>query len=434
MATEDWRRLSVNDIKAKKDGAIAIGPFGSRMKSSLYVQTGVPVIRGTNLGNTKEFVGDFVFVSSRTADELRSSNVFPDDLVFPHRGSIGEVGVVPRDCEARYVLSTSLMKLSCNPDLVDPHFLFYFFRSPEGRHELLKHASTVGTPGIGQPLSSLRSITIPVPPLAEQRAIAHILGSLDDKIGLNTRMNATLEGIVQALYKAWFVDRTSMPAEYRPSPTDKGDSPGSWPKGSMLEIVDLVSGGTPKTTVDSYWNGPIPWASAKDVSQCRNPFLVSTERSITQEGMDNSSTKMIPKYATVVVARGATTGRLTMLGRNMAMNQTCYALRAKAGDPFFIYAWFRNEVEDLVHAAHGSVFDTITTSTLENSRALLPPESIRQTFNRTVSPLFERILCNVMESEILVSVRDTLLPKLMSGDLRIPPSRVSDPLGAIGSR
>ena len=204
--TGDWRLLSIEAVKAKTRTAISIGPFGSRMKSDRYVAAGVPVIRGNNISDTRELIGELVHVSEETADELRTSNVYPDDLFFPHRGAIGQVGIVPRGREGRYVLSTSLMKLTCDTFLVDPLFVFYFFRSAAGRHQLLKNASTVGTPGIGQPLASLRSIRLPVPPLTVQRAVARILSLLDDKIELNRRMNETLEAMARALFKSWFVD------------------------------------------------------------------------------------------------------------------------------------------------------------------------------------------------------------------------------------
>ena len=115
----EWRTCTVDQIKAHDDRAIAIGPFGSRMKADRYVADGVPVIRGNNISDTRTLVGDLVFVSDETADELRSCNVFPGDLVFPHRGAIGQVGIVPCDQMSRYMLSTSLMKLTCNQDLVD---------------------------------------------------------------------------------------------------------------------------------------------------------------------------------------------------------------------------------------------------------------------------------------------------------------------------
>src|ERR1035441_7385575 len=194
----EWPTRTIDELKAKTNAAIAIGPFGSRMKSDCYVASGVPVIRGNNISDTRELVGEMVYIAPEKAQEVRSSIIFADDLFFPHRGSIGLVGIVPRKGVERYVQSSSLMKLTCDRALVEPLYLFYFFRSAQGRHELLKNASTVGTPGIGQPLTSLKSIRVPLPPLPEQRAIASVLSSLDDKIELNRRMNETLEALTQS--------------------------------------------------------------------------------------------------------------------------------------------------------------------------------------------------------------------------------------------
>ena len=200
----DWSLITIDSLKADNHGAIAIGPFGSRMKSDCYVEKGIPVIRGTNITGSNTFDGDFVYITKEKADTLGSSNVYLHDLVFPHRGSIGEVGIVQDN--KRYVLSSSLMKLTCNKEIVNPKFLYYFFKSDQGKHELLKNASQVGTPGIGQPLTSLKSIELKLPPLKTQKQIADILTSLDDKIELNRQMNATLEAMAQALFKSWFVD------------------------------------------------------------------------------------------------------------------------------------------------------------------------------------------------------------------------------------
>lgn len=200
----NWPLVRIEDIQADKKGAIAIGPFGSRMKSDCYVESGIPVIRGTNLGESPMFKNDFVHISEEKADSLGSCNVFKDDLVFPHRGSIGEVGIINDD--KRYVISSSLMKLTCDKSKVRPKFLYYFFKSLEGKHELLKNASQVGTPGIGQPLTSLKSIEFRNPPLSIQdKIISHIEG-LNNKIELNQQTNQTLEQMAQTLFKSWFVD------------------------------------------------------------------------------------------------------------------------------------------------------------------------------------------------------------------------------------
>jgi len=200
----EWPLVKIEDIQAQKKGAIAIGPFGSRMKSDCYVSIGIPVIRGTNIDSGSIFKGNFVYISKEKADSLGSCNVFKNDLVFPHRGSIGEVGIVEGD--AKYVISSSLMKLTVDEKKVNPKFLYYFFKSEIGKHELLKNASQVGTPGIGQPLTSLKSIEYRNPPIAIQNKIEEIISSLDSKIQLNRETNQTLEAMAQALFKSWFVD------------------------------------------------------------------------------------------------------------------------------------------------------------------------------------------------------------------------------------
>jgi type I restriction enzyme, S subunit len=164
-----------------------------------------------------------------------------------------------------------------------------------------------------------------VPPVPEQQAIANILGALDDKIELNRRMNETQEGMARAIFKSWFVDFNPVrarvegrdpgipthiaelfPASFIDS--ELGPIPHGWKIGSILEQADLLSGGTPKTEREDYWGGGIPWASAKDISQCRQTFLADTERSITRTGLEESATQLIPSYSTVIVARGAITG------------------------------------------------------------------------------------------------------------------------------
>lgn len=283
---------------------------------------------------------------------------------------------------------------------------------------------------------NMNRISLLAPPLYEQRAIARMLGALDDKIDLNQKMNETLEGMARALFKSWFVDFD--PVRAKANATDArvpkaiaelfperfedcqlGRIPAGWSVDSLLEYAELLSGGTPKTERPDYWYGGIAWASAKDVSQCGEAFLVRTERTITEQGLVESATQMIPRLSTVIVARGATTGRIVMLGSDMAMNQTCYALVSKTKTPFALYCLLRQTVDDLVHAAHGSVFDTITTSTFKSSRVVLPPVALLAVFERLVTPLFERVLVNSRESRTITALRDSLLPKLISGELRV---------------
>jgi type I restriction enzyme S subunit len=289
------------------------------------------------------------------------------------------------------------MKLSVDPDKADALFLYYVFCSAEQQDYIHRNAIQTGVPHTN--LGILRNTPLTLPPLREQRAAASLLGSLDDKIELNRRMNATLEAMARALFQDRLANSDRI--------------------GSILEQADLMSGGTPKTSEADYWDGTILWASAKDVSQCGDAFLVSTDRTITERGLKESATKLIPAYSTIVVARGATTGRLAMLGGAMAMNQTCYALRSNIDAPFALYCSARNFIDRMVHAAHGSVFDTVTTRTFETTDVPLPDKEAQYEFEKVASPLFRKILANLRESRTLAALRDTLLPKLLSGEIRV---------------
>ena len=220
----DWPVVRLGELASEEPGSIAIGPFGSRMKSDVYTASGVPIIRGTNISSTRAWKGDWVYVSDDLADRLLNCNVHEGDLVFPHRGSIGEVAIVPGD-KPRYMLSTSLMKFRPDHGKVLPLFLFYYFRSASGRIEIMQYSSQVGTPGIGQPLTSLRKFQVPVPSRIFQERIVGTLAALDDKIDLNSRMNETLEAMARTLFKDWFVDFGP------PAPRPKAALP-TWPRNS----------------------------------------------------------------------------------------------------------------------------------------------------------------------------------------------------------
>jgi type I restriction enzyme, S subunit len=170
----EWKPYKLRDVAEN----FAMGPFGSNIKAENFRESGVPVIRGTNLNFYRYVGGDFVFLSEDKADQLLSSNWFPGDLVFTHRGTIGQVGIVPEGKYPRYVVSQSGMKLSVKKNCLNNQFLFYFFKSSVGQYELLKNESQVGVPSISSPLTSLKSVNILCPSLPEQRAIASVLSSV----------------------------------------------------------------------------------------------------------------------------------------------------------------------------------------------------------------------------------------------------------------
>jgi type I restriction enzyme S subunit len=417
-----------------RDVCVKIGSGATpRGGKEAYKGGATSLIRSQNIYNEGFHRDGLVYIDDDQSAELRNVEVKPNDVLLNITGdSVARCCQVAEDVlPARVNQHVAIIRPQ--PKSLDARFLRYVLVSHEYQSRLLALASAGATrPALTK--SMIEELDIPSPPLAEQKAIAAVLGALDDKIELNRRMNATLEAMARALFQSWFVDfdpvRAKLdgrpPAALDPAtaalfPASFQDStlghiPKGWEAGSILRQADLLSGGTPKTDVPAYWNGDVPWASAKDVSQCGEAFLVSTERTITKQGVEESSTKIIPANATVVVARGATTGRLTMFGHAMAMNQTCYGLRSKVGTPFALYCNARHFIERLVQGGHGSIFDTITTSTFEATDVLLAPKEVLLAFDKQVTPLFQQVHANLHQSRTLATLRDTLLPKLLSGE------------------
>jgi type I restriction enzyme, S subunit len=186
----EWRFVAFADLASNDPGAFSIGPFGSRITKDNYLPSGVPVVRGVNLARGRFLDEGFVFVSEEKANELSSSILLPGDLVFTHRGTIGQVSMIPSTPRfPRYILSSSQVKARLNPSLGTPEFYYYWFRSPAGSRALLENSSTVGVPGIASPLATIRSILVPFPSRSEQRAIVGVLRALDDKIAVNDRVH-----------------------------------------------------------------------------------------------------------------------------------------------------------------------------------------------------------------------------------------------------
>ncbi len=327
----------------------------------------------------------------------------PGDLLFARQSLVlagaGKCSVFLKDNE-RITYEGHIIRARINPRIADPFFYYYFFNSPIGRQAIESIVEQVSAAGIRG--SDLAKLEIPFPPLSEQHVIAGILGALDDKIELNRRMNLTLESMARALFRKMMKDEG-----------------GKWKQGSILEFANLLSGGTPSISEEDYWNGNIEWVSAKDVGNAGGAFLLDTEKKISQLGVDNSSTKLLPEKTTIITARG-TVGAYCILGKAMTMNQTNYGLKAKAGvGDYFVYFTLSEMVEQLKQQSYGTIFDTITTKTFQSAQCIQPPLKVIQNFENQVSPFMNVILNNQEQSRTLASLRDALLPKLMRGEFRV---------------
>ena len=295
------------------------------------------------------------------------------------------------------VVSTGFAVLRPRENLIEPRYLYACVFDKNFTEYLVSREKGAAYPAVLP--EDIADAVINLPPLPEQRAIAAVLGALDDKIELNRRMNRTLEAIAQAVFREMMKDVEE--------------------EGSILEFADLLSGGTPSTAEESYWNGDIEWVSAKDVSSADGVFLLDTEKKITQAGIDHSSTKLLPAKTTIVTARG-TVGAHCMLGKPMTMNQTNYGLKAKEGiGDYFVYFALSEMIDQLKQQSYGTIFDTITTKTFHSVLCPRPSLGVIQQFEERVTPLMDAILNNLKQSRTLAALRDALLPKLMRGEVRV---------------
>ena len=253
---EQWKWVPLGELADPKGRAIVSGPFGSNISSKFFVEDGIPVIRGNNLttGSQKFVDGGFVFVTPEKAKQLGNVDAVRDDLIFTAAGSLGQVGIIPeRTRFPLYIISNKQMRVRLNRDLIDPLFAFQWLSSSGVVAHIQRQNTGSSVPLIN--LSIVRRLPVPLPPLAEQKAIAAVLGALDDKIELNRRMNATLEAMARALFQSWFVDfdpvRAKLdgrpPAGLDPAtaplfPTNFQDSPiGHIPLGWKVSVLDELT-------------------------------------------------------------------------------------------------------------------------------------------------------------------------------------------------
>ena len=274
----------------------------------------------------------------------------------------------------------------------DEDYLYYLVCSPIVRDIAIK--SMVGSSGRQRVQTDVvKGIEVELPTLDEQRKIGSLLKSLDDKIAVNNKINENLQQQAQALFTQCYEQAdVSVP---------------------FTDFIQVLGGGTPKTGEASYWNGEIPFFTPKDVG---TPYTLTTEKTITQSGLEHCNSRLYPVNTVFVTARG-TVGKVGLAGVPMAMNQSCYALTGKSISPLLTYHYTLMTVAHLKHKASGAVFDAIITRDFETETVKKLSDTLAEQFVAVASPIYECILNNTLESQRLADLRNALLPKLMSGEL-----------------
>lgn len=392
----EWPRVPLGDL-ADRDG-FAIGPFGSRMKTDNYTDCGARVLRGTNITDDGRIAGgDFVYVSDDFADALGSARLRRGDIALPHRGAIGRAALVRAD---DLVMSTSLMRVRIDPALADSAFVAAFLASPEGKREILQFASTVGTPGIGQPLSSLRRMTVPLPPLDEQCRIAAVLRALDDLVGSDRALATHLEEQSSTLFAAAGFD----------SPPSAGDA---------VQLSDLLE-------INPRLKKPSGEASYVDMAALPtdSPRIVSVAKRPVSGGARFQNGDTLLARLTPCLENGKAALVDVLDGDEVAVGSTEFlVLRDRAGVgqewPYLLVRSERFRDYAIQHMNGSSGRQRVSADSIGRYAVATPDPRRLEAFKRSVAVAFEVIRELHDEIADLTCAREELLPLLMSGRIRV---------------
>ena len=419
-----WRQTTLGKVLISGGGKIQTGPFGSQLHASDYVADGIPCIMPANMKSNRVDLSAIAYISEKDAKRLSKHLVKAGDILYSRRGDVTQKALI-REAEAGYFCGTGCLLVRPG-DAIDPEFLTYHLSTPTNQDWIVKQAVGATMPNLNTAI--LSAVPLNLPPNKDiQRRTAAILSALDAKIDCNNRINAELEAMAKTLYDYWFVQFDFPDANGKPykssggkmayNATLKREIPSGWHDSNVLAVADLLGGGTPTKKKPHYWGGDIPFFTPTDADG--SIFKFSTTDYITSEGLKGSSTKLFSKHTVFITARGSV-GRLVLAGVDMAMNQSCYALRAKAGISH-VFLFFL--AKELIHHLHvkssGSVFDSIVSNDIELTKLAIPKGEVIEMFAAVVEPAFEKIANNTKENQQLAQLRDWLLPLLMNGQVTV---------------
>jgi len=431
VAPRDWEIRSVADVCER----VTSGGTPSRREPAFYEGGTWPWVKTQELqdgwiDDTEEHITDRA-INESSAKVLPANTI----LLAMYGATVGQLGILRRPMTC----NQACCALIADPQKADFRFLYY--QLLQIRSEL----KSLATGAAQQNLSGtvIKSLRLPFPKIQEQRAIAHILGTLDDKIELNRKQNETLEAMARALFKAWFVDfepvRAKMEGRWqrglslpglpahlydlfpdRLVESELGEIPEGWRYSTIGEEVTVCGGSTPSTKEPAFWEGGQHcWATPKDLSSLWFPVLLDTERKITDAGLARISSGLLP-VGTVLLSSRAPIGYLAITEVPTAINQGFIAMKCDGVLPnVFVLLWCRENMDAIVGNANGSTFLEISKSNFRPLHVVVPSNKVLTNFTKLAAPLYRQLAENEHESLTLAKLRDILLPKLISGELRV---------------
>ncbi len=364
----------------------------------------MPVLNGSNLEGFSLSEKAFRYVTEEKADSLNKANAHRGDIVITHRGTLGQIVFIPQDSRYdRYVISQSQFRVRCN-DKVLPEYLVYYFHTPIGQYKLLSNASQVGVPALARPSSTFQQIEVTLPELSIQKRVVEIITTIQRKIENNQELNDNLEQQAATYFQELFINNANP----------------MWQISTISDLGTVVGGSTPsKTKPEYYTNNVIAWITPKDLSINKSKFISHGENDITELGLKNSSATVMPK-GTVLFSSRAPIGYIAIASNEVTTNQGFKSVipYSEIGTAF-VYFFLKHSLPVIESAASGSTFKEISGSAMKNIPAIIPDRNTLDQFNSFCAPIFAQQKILEEQNHSLAMLRDSLLPKLMSGAIDI---------------
>ncbi|MCR6545686.1 restriction endonuclease subunit S [Dehalobacterium formicoaceticum] len=402
--------MSFNKSKTEKLGNIAYvqtGPFGSQLHKSDYIESGTPIITVEHLGKRRVSRDSMPYVSENDRLRLNKYSLKNGDLVFSRVGSVDRCSYISEE-EDGWLFSGRCLRVRANINKLYPQYLYYYFCLESMKEYIRSIAVGATMPSINTKI--LCDVDLTIPSVSEQKKIAETLSCLDDKIELNNRINKTLEEMAQAIFKSWFVDfEPFQDGEFEDS--ELGKIPKGWRVGALSDIADITMGQSPKgSSYNENADGKVFYQGRTDFGN-RYPMV----RLYTTEP------KRLADKGDVLLSVRAPVGDINVAGEDCCIGRGLASLKSKTNcSSYLLYQLLNLKDNFNIYNGEGTVFGSINKDTLNNMQVLIPSEKDIQEFQYRVGKIDDVIESNSLQIKILTAIRDTLLPKLMSGEIRVP--------------
>ena len=406
----EWETVELNDIVS-----LVIDYRGKTPKKlgSDWSEEGIRALSAKNIKTGKIIREDAIrFVDMELYLKWMKEEIKRNDILITSEAPFGEVYFW--DSDEKIVLSQRLFAIRCDEKKVVPKFIYFYMTSEMFQWELTSRATGTTVKGLRQP--ELLKCNIQLPNYNTQLKIANMLSFLEDKINVLNKINHNLDALCHIIFKHYFIDFTPF-IDKGFVDSEIGEIPKEWAVTTVGNILDCKLGGTPSRSNESYWDGDIAWINSGKINEFR---IIEPSEYITEEGLKKSATKLLPAKTTVIAITGATLGQISLLEIDSCANQSVIGVIPNKEYPYeFVYPLISSILDDLLKHQTGGAQQHINKNNVESFNIVCPPKDIISKYTNIVSPLYSQISTNCFEIEKLQKLRDTLLPKLMSGEIDV---------------